>query len=604
MRRPDTLSPAVMGLLALLATAACDDARKHYASLGGGGGDTAAPDTGPAPDTGEDAAAALPDVADTGADDVPEASDAADASADVPFVPWPGTEPDQALAWTWLDPNEVAQADPDMVRLPHVSDPEGRMTGAYAKVDNCINREGGVSTTIDYQGVPIEVCLCVVEQTVLPDPDGNYLSVQLPDDLKDPDDPFAEVQMYFHMNRIHDYFSENHGHEGMDRPLRAVVNLQVGITMRGTGWLSIDNAAYVPKESLDQLGRSIGVKPPIDEDAIIFAQGPKADMAYDGDVVYHEYTHATIGSERLVGPRADRFGADMGPLSLNEAHADYFAGTLTDDSLMAGWALGQLGAARDLTEHRSCPDDLIGESHHDGQIFSSALWEIRESLGTRRADAIIFDAVMAAGPETGFEEATEAVIAQAATLEPPRDAAVRRIFEDHGLPACPRVRDLDASPDGAFHYVPGTQGTGVTGFADGAPGYVQFSFSADEDTQWARLTLERTSGGMEQYLEMLGGSPGDLELELALKQGGDAIEWTYDEDGAWSDADDILPVARDGDRYEVAFAGRCLLPGRHVLQLVATSGGGGGLNDLAVELSADPPPEDLELERYHCDLRP
>ncbi len=25
---------------------------------------------------------------------------------------------------------------------------------------------------------------------------------------------------------------------------------------------------------------------------------------------------------------------------------------------------------------------------------------------------------------------------------------MRRIFEDHGLPACDRVRDLDASPDG------------------------------------------------------------------------------------------------------------------------------------------------------------
>ena len=41
--------------------------------------------------------------------------------------------------------------------------------------------------------------------------------------------------------------------------------------------------------------------PLIEEDAIIFAQGPDLDMAYDGDVVHHEYTHAVVGGDRLWG---------------------------------------------------------------------------------------------------------------------------------------------------------------------------------------------------------------------------------------------------------------------------------------------------------------
>ena len=35
------------------------------------------------------------------------------------------------------------------------------------------------------------------------------------------------------------------------------------------------------------------------------------------------------------------------------------------------------------------PADLNGEVHHDGQIWSRALWEIRQALGNVKADTII-----------------------------------------------------------------------------------------------------------------------------------------------------------------------------------------------------------------------
>jgi Zn-dependent metalloprotease len=35
------------------------------------------------------------------------------------------------------------------------------------------------------------------------------------------------------------------------------------------------------------------------------------------------------------------------------------------------------------------PDDLNGEVHHDGEIWSRALWDIRQALGHTRADTII-----------------------------------------------------------------------------------------------------------------------------------------------------------------------------------------------------------------------
>ena len=40
------------------------------------------------------------------------------------------------------------------------------------------------------------------------------------------------------------------------------------------------------------------------------------------------------------------------------------------------------------------PEDLNGEVHHDGQIWSRALWDIRQGLGNVKADTIILTGSM------------------------------------------------------------------------------------------------------------------------------------------------------------------------------------------------------------------
>ena len=44
---------------------------------------------------------------------------------------------------------------------------------------------------------------------------------------------------------------------------------------------------------------------------------------------------------------------------------------------------------RRLDTNLHYPADLNGEVHHDGQIWSRALWDIRNALGNRKADTII-----------------------------------------------------------------------------------------------------------------------------------------------------------------------------------------------------------------------
>ena len=558
----------------------------------GGGGTSSAPPDGSAsvdihPDAGagDDIAPAdtespadLPAAVDLPLEDVPPAD--ALSSDDVgPEIP-----PNQQLAWVWVDPNAVEVEPPVQVRLPHLTDPTGHLIGAYAHVSNCLNKEGGFETVQYLNGAPITIALCVIEETAVPDPDGNYLSLVPPENMRDPDDAFSEVQMYYHVNRVHDYFKDAHGHTGMDHPLRAIVNLQVAITLFGTAWISIENAAFMPKESIAQLGEMIGIAPPLDEDAIIFAQGPDLDMAYDGDVVYHEYTHAVIGGDRLWGVRADEYGADMSPLSLNEAHADYFSATITGDAAIGFWSLGHFGAVRDLTELRRCPEHIIGESHYDGRVFSTALWAIRELLGAEDADAIIFDALLTYLPATSFDEATAAVVANAATLDPPRDAEVAALFAEHGLPGCDRVKRLDGETPAAndLVYVHGTMTTGLPAFGAAAPAHAQYGFTVEDGAEALQITWWRAPDTMSQVMAMLGGAPETVELRAVLKRGEEPVRWTYEADGPRHDGDLELDVRREGEEYEIIVAGTCLAPGPHVLQLIGVSPSSGAMHELAI----------------------
>lgn len=511
-------------------------------------------------------------------------------------------EPDVApeplpRAWVWVDPNNVHVEEPVEVELDHLTDPEGYLIGKYANVSNCLNQEGGVSSTMPMGNGEVTVYMCVMEPTVTPDENGDYLHVLPPQRRSDPNDPFAEVQMYYHINRVHDFYRDGQGYDGMDLPMRAVVNFQVGLKIAGTAWMPMDNAMFMPKESMEQLGDALGVIPPLDEDAIIFFQGNTVDFAYDGDVVYHEYTHATVGGERLFGTRTDTWGPDHGPRSLNEAHADYFTASLTNDAIIGGYALGELDATRNLGELRKCPDHLMGEEHYDGQIFSSALWGIREALGQADADAIIFDALLGYGLETGFDDAVAAIVANAAELDPPRDTEVEAVFAEHGLPNCERRRHLGTEGVLNRTFLPGTMTTGAVALSEQAPAYVQFSFDVEEGAEAVAIQWVQVPDALAQIVGALGGEMEPMAMQVALKPGPDAIQWTYDGNAA-SDAAAVVPMTREGDVYRVVVAGSCLTAGPHTLQALTTSELGGMIRDITA--TAVTPEEGETIATYDC----
>lgn len=79
------------------------------------------------------------------------------------------------------------------------------------------------------------------------------------------------------------------------------------------------------------------------------------------------------------------------------------------------------------------PDDLGGRVHHDGQIWSRALWDIRAARGHVKADTIILEAQFGMADPT-MPELAQNTVATARSLYGPGVArAVRAAFEARGI---------------------------------------------------------------------------------------------------------------------------------------------------------------------------
>jgi Zn-dependent metalloprotease len=73
------------------------------------------------------------------------------------------------------------------------------------------------------------------------------------------------------------------------------------------------------------------------------------------------------------------------------------------------------------------PQDLNGRIHHDGQIWSRALWDIRANLSHIKADTIILEAQFDFANDTKMPAAALATVAAAEHLYGKKEA---RIVED------------------------------------------------------------------------------------------------------------------------------------------------------------------------------
>lgn len=144
------------------------------------------------------------------------------------------------------------------------------------------------------------------------------------------------------------------------------------------------------------------------------------DDAEDAEVIVHEYGHAVHASQ------VPGFGASLDAGSIGEAFGDYLAVSVgLAASQQYGWPVRAEAACPmdwDATSYTDAPHcirrfdtgltvaDRRGEVHYDGQIWSQALWEIRQGyvtlgLGTRRWDTTLIASQFGYAPDTSFAAA-------------------------------------------------------------------------------------------------------------------------------------------------------------------------------------------------------
>ncbi len=168
------------------------------------------------------------------------------------------------------------------------------------------------------------------------------------------------------------------------------------------------------------------------------------DDAEDAEVILHEYGHA-IHSSQNFSFASEEAGA------ISEGFGDYWAVTVSDvvskklgvpeleplpcvmDWDSTSYTSTVPHCLRRLDTNLHYPQDLNGEVHHDGQIWSRALWDIRQGLGNVKADTIILQGSFDFPGTTMTDLANRTVAAAQSLYGNSAASTVRSAFQARGI---------------------------------------------------------------------------------------------------------------------------------------------------------------------------
>jgi zinc metalloprotease ZmpB len=237
----------------------------------------------------------------------------------------------------------------------------------------------------------------------------------------------------FLYGRSDDRFEQVMGYYWVTEAQKYIQSLGFGVTRRA-----------VNQESQDVRINQLGIDNSYSwdkHDVLRFGKGG-VDDAEDAEVILHEYGHAIQDSQ--VTPFG--FGTSPEAGAIGEGFADYWAVTVTnviaptpDPACVADWDSVSYDPTaphclRRVDTNLHYPEDLDGRVHHDGQIWSRALWDIRSKLGNVKADTIILEAQFSFAPDTTMPAAAQHTVAAAQNLYGNGAAnSVRAAFQDRGI---------------------------------------------------------------------------------------------------------------------------------------------------------------------------
>ena len=233
----------------------------------------------------------------------------------------------------------------------------------------------------------------------------------------------------FLYNRHDDEFEQTMAYYWITEAQKYIQSLGFGTTLR-----PINKQPQLVR--INQLGydNSFATTKPRQE--LRFGKGG-VDDAEDAEVILHEYGHAIHFSQNF------EFGGEGGAIS--EGFADYWAATVSDhisptpdEPCVADWDSTSYTSKvphclRRVDTNLHYPEDLNGEVHHDGEIWSRALWDIRNALGPTEADTIILEGSFDFPGTSMTDLATRTVAAAQQLYGSGAASKVEKAFQDRGI---------------------------------------------------------------------------------------------------------------------------------------------------------------------------
>lgn len=264
--------------------------------------------------------------------------------------------------------------------------------------------------------------------------DGSYIQVQNEDasEAYEPDGTFEyeetnthfdEVMVYYHATEFQKYLGSEVGYLYLNHPntiVQVQATVHVGTNSNATGATAPDILQFT------------------DGDGTTF-QG----FAKESDVIAHEYLHLVtedITFDGLDDPAATYNEEN----AMDEAFSDYFGGSYADSPDMGEYVYIPSGSLRDLENaytysdwDGTFPDEFNDwDFHNGGQIFSGALWELRQEFAENDANVLIFeglDNLDQANPD--FSDGRDAIVAAATALSmsPTDKCTIHDIFDNREI---------------------------------------------------------------------------------------------------------------------------------------------------------------------------
>jgi len=165
------------------------------------------------------------------------------------------------------------------------------------------------------------------------------------------------------------------------------------------------------------------------------------DDAEDAEVILHEYGHS-IQDNQVPG-----FGSSLEGGSMGEGFGDYWGASIGaqtsggfQDLCIMDWDATSYDTRnppclRRLDSPKHYPEDVAGEFHADGEIWSAALWQIRGSIGAAKADRVILQAHFLLSPSASFNQGANALVTAATNLGYRKSEinSIRAILQNRGF---------------------------------------------------------------------------------------------------------------------------------------------------------------------------